>query len=168
MRRPGFNPLAAIALSVSLSACAYMNNLSTPSTSPSGHEAPQAYSRPNAETVAKEKETAPRSARPSAASAPQAAKPVMEAAPSATTVTLADEDAQKSHTEKLLSDSNARLAQIDRARLSSDDASTYQQAEGLVEAARSALDQRDYLLASGLAEKASVLANTIGPKPSSH
>ncbi|HTY53564.1 MAG TPA: hypothetical protein VMB26_00105 [Candidatus Binataceae bacterium] len=76
-------------------------------------------------------------------------------------VTLADDDAQKSRTEKLLTDSDTRLAKIDRSQLTADGASTYDQAQQLTMAARQALGNHDYVLASGLAEKASLLANTI-------
>ena len=77
------------------------------------------------------------------------------------TVTLVDEEAKGNFAEKLLNDSDTRLAKIDRASLSGEDASIYQQATGLVSAARRALGERDYLAASELAEKASVLTLSI-------
>src|SRR5579864_9400088 len=45
-----------------------------------------------------------------------------------------------------------KLAQIDHSRLVGEDATTYQQAMGLAEAAHKTLEQGDYLTASGLAE----------------
>lgn len=81
-----------------------------------------------------------------------------------TTVTLADEEAIKSRAERVLNESDTRLAKIDRSRLSAENASTYQQAAGLADAARKALERRDYVAASALADKAFVLAHAIVSK----
>jgi len=69
-------------------------------------------------------------------------------------------------TEPLLNDTDARLAKVDRAHLSGEDAPNYRQAAEFARSAHSALAQRDYLAASGLAKKASVLTNTIAVKGS--
>jgi len=63
-------------------------------------------------------------------------------------------------------DTDARLAKVDRAHLSGEDAPNYRQAAEFARSAHSALAQRDYLAASGLAKKASVLTNTIAVKGS--
>lgn len=164
MRRPIITRAVAIAVGAAASGCANMSNYwprqfvpSPPANSYRFHgEERHEYSRPNTETAApNEKASAPRAVLPAAAAAPTEVK---------TTVTFADDEAKKSLAEKLLNDSNTRLAKVDRSRLSAEDASTYQQAAGLADAARKALEQRDYVAASGLAEKASVLSNSISSR----
>ncbi len=99
--------------------------------------------------------------------------PVSEASPSApgspagATVTIGSDENDRTEAERLLNDTDARLARVDRARLSREDASNYRQAAEFARSAHSALAQRDYLAASSLAKKASVLTNTIAIKGSS-
>lgn len=166
MKRANIAPLAALALSITLAGCDAINpwaqKPSVVSPSQSHVQKPQAAAHTKTATRSA-KTSVPRSPGQTAAPA-SAAAPAKETAPAATSVTLADEGDQRSRTEKLLNDSDLRLSKIDRSNLNAGDASVYQQAQQLTVAARQALENRDYLLASGLAEKASVLANTIVPR----
>ena len=166
------SPIAALAIAAAISGCAETTSSLAPLQQPP--PASTTSNRPATEKrhvrSASHKEAASRSEEgsttppgPPGSNLPATSVPGKQAAP-ATTVTLADEQAQKDHTEKLLNDSDVRLGKIDRSHLSADDASTYQQAQKLNLAARQALERRDYLMASGLAEKASVLAIMIGEK----
>jgi hypothetical protein len=56
-----------------------------------------------------------------------------------------------------------KLASTDSADLPPSAVSTYQQANELINAARRAMADRDYVAASGLAEKASALASQLPP-----
>lgn len=79
-------------------------------------------------------------------------------APAGTTnVTLEDNDGDHLRAQSLLDDADSRLAHIDRSKLTGDNATTYHQASVLASAARKAMEQRDYLAASGLARKATLL-----------
>lgn len=98
--------------------------------------------------------------------APAAAQTTAPA--SAPTITLGDDDRDRANAQHMIDDAGARLAQIDRSKLSADDASSYNQASGFVTAARAAMDQRDYLAASSLARKAWTISQqlavrTVGP-----
>jgi hypothetical protein len=106
----------------------------------------------------------------------EAKTPVSEASPSpptgpgspaGATVTIGSDENDRTEAERLLNDTDARLARVDRARLSGEDASNYRQAAEFARSAHSALAQRDYLAASSLAKKASVLTNTIAVRGSS-
>jgi hypothetical protein len=87
--------------------------------------------------------------------------------PGAQTVTIGSDKNDRTEAERLLNYTDARLARVDRAHLSGEDASNYRQAAEFARSAHSALAQRDYLAASSLAKKASVLTNTIAVKGSS-
>ena len=96
-----------------------------------------------------------RSAQP----APEAAKTAAPA--SAPTITLGDDDRDRANAQHMIDNAGARLARIDRSKLSADDASSYNQASGFVTAARAAMDQRDYLAASSLARKAWTISQQL-------
>jgi hypothetical protein len=162
MKIANIAPLAA--LSIALAGCDAINPWAQkPGTvTPSQSQTQTPLAAHTKTAVPSAKTSASRS--PAQTVAPASAEPGKQVTPAATTVTFADEDAQRSHTEKILNDSDLRLSKIDRSKLSAGDASVYQQAQELSVAARQALENRDYLLASGLAEKASLLANTIAPK----
>ena len=83
------------------------------------------------------------------------------------TVTIGSDENDRTEAERLLNDTDARLARVDRAHLSGEDASNYRQAAEFARSAHGALAQRDYLAASSLAKKASVLTSTIAVKGSS-
>ena len=81
-------------------------------------------------------------------------------------MTIGNDENDRTEAERLLNDTDARLARVDRVHLSGEDASNYRQAAEFSRSAHSALAQRDYLAASSLAKKASVLTNTIAVKGS--
>lgn len=85
-------------------------------------------------------------------------------APAATTVTLGNEDLDRANAEHLINHAGAELAHIDRSKLRGADASSYSQANGFVVAARRAIDQHDYLAASSLARKASVISDQLAAR----
>ncbi len=87
--------------------------------------------------------------------------------PGAQTVTISSDENDRTEAVRLLKDTDARLARVDRAHQSVEDASNYRQAAEFARSAHSALAQRDYLAASSLAKKASVLTNTIAVRGSS-
>ena len=80
---------------------------------------------------------------------------------SPTVVSLGDDDGNRTRAESLLRDAQAKLAKVDRSKLTSEDAAAYNQASGLVEAARKAINEHDYLAAAGLAQKASVISGQV-------
>ena len=91
-----------------------------------------------------------------------------QSAPGGTTiVTLDDNDADRYRAQALIDDASTRLARIDRSKLKGEDHTAYNQASGLADAARKAMQQRDYLAASGLARKASVLTAQLAARTSS-
>ncbi len=77
--------------------------------------------------------------------------------PAKPSVTLAGEDESRVNAEHLLYEVDHRLTAIDRAKLSAASVATYEEASQFQASAHQALAARDYLVASGLAEKASVL-----------
>jgi hypothetical protein len=78
-----------------------------------------------------------------------------------TILTLGGNDASRSQTEALLGAADSKLAAINRSKLTGPDAATYDQASGFIAAARQALAERDYVAASGFAQKASLLADKV-------
>src|SRR6266446_342490 len=84
--------------------------------------------------------------------------------PGAQTVTISSDENDRTEAVRLLKDTDARLARVDRAHQSVEDPSNYRQASEFARSAHSALAQRDYLAASGLAKKAYVLTNSIAVK----
>src|SRR3984893_2643460 len=78
------------------------------------------------------------------------------------TVTLAD-GPSKDRALQLLDETGAKLARVDRNRLTTDSATTYHQANGFLQSGRRAATEEDYVAASGFAEKAAVLAATLVP-----
>jgi hypothetical protein len=89
-------------------------------------------------------------------------------APTGTTnVTLEDNDADREQARTLVDGANARLAQIDRSKLTGEASAAFRQASDLASAAGKAMEQRDYLAASGLARKASMLSDQVAGRISS-
>jgi hypothetical protein len=112
----------------------------------------------NGETTASVSEASP--SLPTAPGSP--------AGPGAQTVTIGSDENDRTEAERLLNDTDARLAKVDRSHLSGEDASNYRHAAEFARSAHNALEQRDYLAASSLAKKASVLTKSIavkGPSP---
>jgi hypothetical protein len=94
---------------------------------------------------------------------PSTRVPVQPIAPRVTTtdVTLGDSDGYRSSAQALLDQADANLAQINRSKLTGDTSAQFEQASGLADAAHKAMEQGDYLAASGLARKASTLAKNM-------
>jgi hypothetical protein len=103
----------------------------------------------------------------SAVSPPVAAAPGGGTPVGATSVTLEDNDADREQARTLVDDANARLAQIDRSKLTGEASAAFRQASDLASAAGKAMEQRDYLAASGLARKASMLSDQVAGRISS-
>lgn len=76
-------------------------------------------------------------------------------------LTLDGEDDSRASTEALLNKVDKRLAIIDRTRLTASDATTFDEANGFASSAHRALADHDYVVASGLAEKASTLTGRL-------
>lgn len=76
-------------------------------------------------------------------------------------VTLAGDHAAHNRAEQMLNGAAGKLARLDRAKLSGQSATAYDQASGFVTAARRAIQDQDYPAASGLAEKAAALADKL-------
>jgi hypothetical protein len=122
--------------------------------------------RPSSERAERRRASGGHRTTRSAPHAPEAAKAAAPA--SAPTITLGGDDRDRANAQHMIDDAGARLAHIDRSKLSADDASSYNQASGFVTAARAAMDQRDYLAASSLARKAWTISQqlavrTVGP-----
>lgn len=94
--------------------------------------------------------------------APSASAPV-----STTDVTLEDNDGDHLRAQALVNDAAARLARIDRSKLTGERATAYNEASDLANAARQAMMQQDYLAASGLARKATLLTEQLASRTSS-
>jgi hypothetical protein len=117
------------------------------------------------ETPSKEEKETPRAGairkEPTTVGAPVQTPP---AAWGTTNVTLEDNDADHLRAQSLLNDAAARLAHIDRSKLSGENATAYDQASNLTNAARKAMVQQDYLAASGLARKAATLTAQLASR----
>jgi hypothetical protein len=78
-----------------------------------------------------------------------------------TSLTLDGEDDSRASAEVLLYKVDQRLAVIDRTKLTASDAATFDAANGFASSAHRALTDHDYVVASGLAEKASTLTGRL-------
>jgi hypothetical protein len=76
-------------------------------------------------------------------------------------LTLDGEDGSRASAEMLLSKVDKRLAVIDRTKLTASDAAAFDEANGFASSAHRALADHDYVVASGLAEKASTLTGRL-------
>jgi hypothetical protein len=155
----------AVAVSIVANGCAYLinhwphqlNSAPAPRQYRSRHTITHESSGGNGETTTPVSEGSP--SPPTGQGSP--------VGPGAQTVTIGSDENDRTEAERLLNYTDARLARVDRAQLSGEDASNYRQAAEFARSAHSALAQRDYLAASSLAKKASVLTNTIAVKGSS-
>jgi hypothetical protein len=84
--------------------------------------------------------------------------------PPAPVVTLGNSEDAKTSAQRQLDQATIRIAHVDQAQLDGSAASTYQQANQLIDAAQRAMAAQDYLAASSLAEKASALTDQL-PSP---
>ncbi|MGH7906684.1 MAG: hypothetical protein ACREP6_08650 [Candidatus Binataceae bacterium] len=80
---------------------------------------------------------------------------------SAPSLTMGDENSSMTGAQHEMLAANIKLSRVDPDRLSSEDAATYRQAADFISAARRAFDEHDYVAASSLAGKASVLASKV-------
>ena len=150
---------AAIAASIAASGCTYvinhwshqLNSASTPRQYRSHRTVTHESSEASGETTTPVSEALPTTA-PASPAGPGEVKP---------TVTIGSDENDRTEAERLLNDTDARLARVDRAHLSGEDASNYRQAAEFARSAHNAIAQHDYLAASSLAKKASVLTGTI-------
>jgi hypothetical protein len=76
-------------------------------------------------------------------------------------VTLEGSEDTKADAQRLLDQVTLKMTRVDRGELGGSTASTYQQANELINAAQRAMADRDYLAASSLAEKASALTSEL-------
>ncbi len=129
----------------------YAERYVTPPKTQARETAPSTAAAPHAATSSAE--TAPRTPSPPA---PAQARPVP-------TVTLADANVSREQVLEMLTQANGKLSGIDRGKLDGNNAATYDQAATFLQQARKAADARDYVAASGLAHKASILADKLVP-----
>lgn len=133
---------------------------------PRRHHVERRVARPREQ--AKETPSTHAARRTATSSAEQAASqppsPPAQAAPEPT-VTLANANVSRVQVLEMLNQANAKLSRIDRGKLDGTNAVTYDQAEGFLRQARKAADEKDYVAASGLAHKASILADKLTPSP---
>lgn len=99
------------------------------------------------------------SSRREASSSETVPAPV-EASP-APTVTLADANISRERVLAMLNQASAKLSMVNRAKLDGNNTLTYDQAAGFLKQARKAAEEKDYVAASGLAQKASILADKL-------
>jgi len=83
-------------------------------------------------------------------------------------LTLDGEDDSRASTEMLLYKVDKRLAVIDRTKLTASDAATFDEATGFASSAHRALADHDYVVATGLAEKASTLTGRLKVSRQTH
>jgi len=83
-------------------------------------------------------------------------------------LTLDGEDDSRASAEALLNKVDKRLAIIDRTTLTASDATTFDEANGFASSAHRALADHDYVVASGLAEKASTLTGRLKVSRQTH
>jgi len=98
---------------------------------------------------------------PAVASLPSGNSNQESGANSKPSLTLDGEDDSRASTEVLLYKVDKRLAVIDRTKLTPSDATTFDEANGFASSAHRALADHDYVVASGLAEKASTLSGRL-------
>lgn len=82
-------------------------------------------------------------------------------------VTLAGEPSDPDAPGRIIDRTSRKLAQVDRAQLTTQEATAYDQVQDFLNAGRQALAHKDYLTATGYAKKAWVLVNKLpsNPKP---
>jgi hypothetical protein len=92
---------------------------------------------------------------------PQAPAPAtMPTMPPGSTISMASGDTS-GNAAKVIDDTRQRLARYDRNRLSGSTLTTYDEANGFLSQSKQALAEKDYVAASGFAQKASVLAEKL-------
>lgn len=85
---------------------------------------------------------------------------IQESGPS---ISMVGDDATRAQAERTLVTTRKKLESIDRTRLTGSALAMYDQASGLLIQGRQAMGEKDYVAASGFAEKASLLADKLKP-----
>lgn len=135
---------------------------SIPQYQPSaGEEINGTYSPAESQKVKRHRVRHPRVV-PAAAPSPAPPAPPAVQPQEKPTITLAN-GYSKENAERLLENAGAKLARVQRNALGADSASTYDQANTLLQAGRKAATEEDYVAASGYAEKAATLADKLSP-----
>lgn len=78
-------------------------------------------------------------------------------------ISMVGDDATRTSAQHTLAVTRKKLKRIDRTRLTGSALAMYDQASGLLIQGTEALGEKDYVAASGFAEKASVLADKLKP-----
>ncbi len=130
---------------------------SSPSAVPSATPTPEATASPAAESTRRKSH----GHTPAHTATGESAESVVTPNGSAPTITLDNDQAARQRAQGLLESANSKLGKVNRAKLSRDDAPTYEQAIGFADAAQHAIGEHDYVAATGLAEKASLLADKV-------
>ncbi len=81
--------------------------------------------------------------------------------PPPSTISLASPGGDSNNAEKEIDAAGQRLAHFDRNQLSGPTLATYDQANGFLNQGKQALEEKDYVAASGFAQKASVLTDKL-------
>jgi hypothetical protein len=81
--------------------------------------------------------------------------------PPASTISMASPGGSSDVAEKEVEAAGQRLAHFDRSQLSGPTLATYDQANGFLNQSKQALEEKDYVAASGFAQKASVLTDKL-------
>jgi hypothetical protein len=89
-------------------------------------------------------------------------------APAPATISMASPGGSSDAAEKDIEAAGKRLAGFDRARLSGPTLATYEQANGFLSQGKEALEEKDYVAASGFAQKASVLTDKLQASVTAH
>jgi hypothetical protein len=87
--------------------------------------------------------------------------PTPAAPPAASTLSMAATGDNSVSAAKVIDATGERLARYDRNRLSGSTLATYDEANGFLSQGKQALAEKDYVAASGFAQKASVLADKL-------
>jgi hypothetical protein len=82
-------------------------------------------------------------------------------APATSTLSMASSGDLSGSATKTIDATRQRLARYDRSRLSGSTLATYDEANGFLNQSKQALAEKDYVAASGFAQKASVLADKL-------
>ncbi len=133
----------------------------TPASSPLSTPTATPTPEPTASPIAEEAPPHGKHRGRGHATAESSASPEATPTGAAPTITLDNDEAARRRAESLLDSAHAKLGKVDRSKLSGDDAATYAQATGFADAATHALGEHDYVAATGLAEKASLLADKV-------
>jgi len=89
-------------------------------------------------------------------------RPSPEPIPEDSGLTLENGDATMHQANRLIKETDQKLARIDARTIAGGDADTYRQASGLATQAHQAAERHDYAAACGLAGKAALLAEKLG------